>query len=133
MREGVELTGFLPEIKALVAQSWAEVVPLRNGSGTRLKILEALALGTPVVSTTKGAEGLELVHGRDLLLADTPEQFAAATLAILSQPGLRTALGAAGHRTVAARYDWKLIGRQLDDMLRSVAATRRLSNAQRAA
>lgn len=131
--DGVEFTGFVPEIKALVARSWAEVVPLRTGSGTRLKILEALALGTPVVSTTKGAEGLELVHGRDLLVADTPEAFAAATVALLSQPGLRAALGEAGRRSVVARYNWSVIGGQLDDLLRSVVATRSVPYAKRAA
>lgn len=131
--EGVRLSGFVEDIRALIASSWAEVVPLREGGGTRLKILEALALGTPVVATSKGAEGLELTPGRDLLVADTPEQFVSTTLALLSQPGLREALATAGHRAVAANHDWTVIGRRLDELLRSVVPTRSAPNAQRAA
>lgn len=132
-REGVELTGYVPDIKELVARSWAEVVPLRQGSGTRLKILEALAAGTPVVSTTKGAEGLTLRHGEELLVADSPAEFAAATLLLLDQPGLRTHLAAAGHRAVKARYDWRAIGGQLDDLLQIIVAKRSTAHDYRAA
>ncbi len=120
----VELTGFVPDVRPLVARSWAEVVPLRQGSGTRLKILEALALGTPVVSTSKGVEGLELEHGQHLLVADTPASFAAATLLLLGQPALRARLASAGQAAVAARYDWRVIGAQLVDLVRSVATPR---------
>jgi glycosyltransferase involved in cell wall biosynthesis len=67
----VNLTGWLSDIRPRIAQSWVSVVPLRIGAGTRLKILESLALGTPVVSTTRGAEGLQLSAGRDTI-ADTP-------------------------------------------------------------
>lgn len=131
--EGVELTGFVPDIKGLVARSWAEVVPLRKGSGTRLKILEALALGTPVVSTTKGVEGLALRPGEELLVADTPAEFAAATLLLLSQPGLRAHLAAAGRRAVRQHYDWRTSGDRLDELLERVAALRRSTDVKRAA
>jgi polysaccharide biosynthesis protein PslH len=68
-------------------------------------VLEALALGTPIISTRKGAEGLDLVDGRDLLLADTAAEFAAATLRVLSSPALRHELSTQGRQAVA-RYDW---------------------------
>lgn len=102
---GLIFAGRLPDVRPAVAGAWAEVVPLRSGSGTRLKVLEALALGTPVISTRKGAEGLDLVDERDLLLADSPADFAAATLRVLSSPALRHELSVQGRRAVA-RYDW---------------------------
>ena len=63
-------TGYVPDIRPVVARSWASVVPLRAGGGTRLKILESMALGTPVVSTSKGAEGLDVTDGENILIAD---------------------------------------------------------------
>lgn len=108
--EQVEFTGFVPDIRALVARSWAEVVPLREGSGTRLKILEALAVGTPVVSTSKGVEGLDLEPERHLLVADAPQAFAARTLQLLANHELRARLSEQGRSAVAERYDWQLIG-----------------------
>jgi glycosyltransferase involved in cell wall biosynthesis len=85
------------------------VVPLRIGAGSRLKILEALALGRAVVSTRVGAEGLDLTDSEHLVLADEPRAFAAATVALLRDRDRRRALGAAGRRRVEEEYDWKSI------------------------
>lgn len=106
----VEVTGYLEDVRPAVAGSWAAVAPLRFGGGSRLKILEALALGTPVISTTKGAEGLDLRHGEHLLIADTPEDFAAQTLRLLQDGELRRQLSDQGAEWVARLYDWRLIG-----------------------
>lgn len=114
--EGVEFTGYLDDVRPAVASAWAEVVPLRKGGGTRLKVLEALALGTPIVATSKGVEGLDLVPGRDALIADTAEAFAAATVQLLSSPELRQSLSAAG-RAAAARYDWARSVERLEALL----------------
>lgn len=114
---GVTLAGHVPDIRPVIAGSAVCVVPLRTGGGTRLKILEALALGTPVVSTSKGAEGLELEHGRDLLIADEPEAFASAVTSILVDPALRARLADSGRRAIAARYTWDRIGLALEDVL----------------
>jgi glycosyltransferase involved in cell wall biosynthesis len=119
--DGVEFTGYLDDVRPAVACAWAEVVPLRKGGGTRLKVLEALALGTPVVSTTKGVEGLELEDDRHVLVADTAHGFAAATERLLGQPELRARLGAAGRQVVRERYDWRAIGARLDDLVREIA------------
>jgi glycosyltransferase involved in cell wall biosynthesis len=121
---GVTFTGYVEDIRGLIARSCVEVVPLRQGGGTRLKILEALALGTPVVSTAKGAEGLEVRPGHDLLIADEPRAFAEATLRLLADPDLRARLSAAGRQTVAQRYDWRTIGQRLDDLLYTAVAQR---------
>lgn len=110
--DSVQLTGFVPDVRIPVAAAAVCVVPLRQGSGTRLKILEAMALGTPVVSTTKGAEGHAAAHGDHLLLADTPGEFARATLALLEEQALRTRLSARARCLVEERYDWARIGRQ---------------------
>jgi glycosyltransferase involved in cell wall biosynthesis len=120
--EGVEFTGYLDDVRPAVARAWAEVVPLRKGGGTRLKVLEALALGTPVVSTSKGAEGLDLEPGRHILVADTAEAFAAATERLLGSPMLRRSLADQG-RQAAARYDWHQSARQLEDLIGAVTGS----------
>jgi glycosyltransferase involved in cell wall biosynthesis len=113
----VELTGHLDDVRATVAGSWACVVPLRKGGGTRVKILEAMALGTPVVSTTKGAEGLDVRDGVHLLLADTAADFAAQTVRLLGSRPLRDALAVAARRLVEERYEWRTIGARLCEVI----------------
>jgi glycosyltransferase involved in cell wall biosynthesis len=122
--DGVEWTGYVPDVRPLVARAWSEVVPLRLGGGTRLKVLEALALGTPVVSTSKGVEGLELEPEQHLLLADTPAEFARATLRLLAEPALRARLAVAGRQIVRANYDWRQIGGQLNQLLAATVTAR---------
>jgi polysaccharide biosynthesis protein PslH len=88
-----------------------------------------MALGTPVVSTSKGAEGLDAVDGQHLLIADTPEDFARRTVELLRSPCLRSRLADEGKRLVAEKYDWAVIGRRLDDLiaeLKPAATTMRL-------
>jgi glycosyltransferase involved in cell wall biosynthesis len=117
MSPGVILTGYLDDIRPTLANSWVSVVPLRLGGGTRLKILEALALGTPVVATSKGVEGLNLTPGHDFLWGDAPADFAAAVLRLLKDSNLRTTLSRNGRRTVAAHYDWQTIGQKFNDFV----------------
>ncbi|HID63522.1 MAG TPA: glycosyltransferase [Anaerolineae bacterium] len=123
--EGTILTGYLDDVRPTVAQSWACIVPLRIGGGTRLKILEAMALGTPVVSTSKGAEGLEVTHGENILIADTPAEFADAVLRLLDDRALRARLAANGRRLVEDQYGWEGIGKKLDQLLREVVEERK--------
>lgn len=124
MAPGAVYTGYLPDIRPAIAQSWAAVVPLRIGGGTRVKILEAMALGTPVVSTSKGAEGLDVCDGEHILIGDTPERFADAVVDVLEDPRLRARLAAAGRGLVAERYNWQRIGRGLCALVRGVAGGR---------
>jgi len=118
--EGVVFTGYLGDVRPTIGRSWSSVAPLRIGGGTRLKILESLALGTPVVSTSKGAEGLDLEVERDILIADEPADFAAAILRLLQDRTLRDRLSHNGRQTVKTRYDWDIIGQQLDDFIEMV-------------
>jgi glycosyltransferase involved in cell wall biosynthesis len=122
VNKNVIFTGYLDDIRPRVAQSWINIVPLREGGGTRLKILEALALGTPVVATAKGVEGLDLAAGHDLLVADEPAEFATTILQLLQDLPLRERLSQNGRQTVAARYDWSIIGRQFNEFLETVVA-----------
>ncbi len=117
---GVTFSGYVDDIRPTVARHWASVVPLRMGGGTRLKILESLALGTPVVATSKGVEGLDLAPGRDLLVADGPSAFAAAVLRLLQDAELRETLSRNGRQSVAAKYDWQIIGRLFNDFVEAV-------------
>jgi glycosyltransferase involved in cell wall biosynthesis len=119
---GVTFTGYLDDIRPLIAGSMVNIVPLRSGGGTRLKILESLALGTPVVATPKGAEGLDLVPGRDLLIADQPADFAQAVLSLLADPDLRQTLRHNGRTAVEARYDFARIGESFCEFVESVVA-----------
>ena len=114
---GLAYTGYLDDVRPTIASSWCTVVPLRRGGGTRLKVLESLALGTPVVSTTKGVEGLDLVPGEEVLVADTAEAFAATVIDLMQDPQRRDALAIAGRRAVERRYDWRPIARRFTDLV----------------
>jgi sugar transferase (PEP-CTERM/EpsH1 system associated) len=106
-QQGVRVAGEVSDVRPYLAQARAVVVPLRAGAGTRLKILEAMAMARPVVSTTLGAEGLEVVNGTHLLLADTPAGFVHAVEHVLTSPDLSRRLGEAGRERAVARYDWQ--------------------------
>jgi glycosyltransferase involved in cell wall biosynthesis len=104
--ENVTLTGFVEDIHSLIKGAWCSIAPLQSGGGTRLKILEAMALGTPVVATSKGAEGLDVEDDVHLLLGDTPEAFANAVVRVMYEPGLRQRLVDNSLQLVRAKYDW---------------------------
>lgn len=116
----VTFTGYLEDIRPAVSSSCVCVVPLRMGGGTRLKILEAMALGTPVVSTSKGAEGLDVEAGKHLLIADTPSEFAAQTVRLLREPLLRQSVVTHAAHLIIEKYDWVKIGQHLCDLVESV-------------
>lgn len=109
----IVVTGRVDDIRPYVAQSRVFVVPLKSGSGTRLKILDAMAMGIPVVSTSIGAEGLDVVSGQHLLLADTPEAFSAAVVQLLRDDDMMQRLRANALRFVQERYDWPVIWKRL--------------------
>lgn len=117
----VRLTGWVEDVRPWIASSWTTIVPLRQGSGTRLKILESLALGTPVVSTHKGAEGLAVADGQHLLLADSPEAFANAVLRLLHEPVLRQRLVEQGRTLVREHYDWQVVMPNFLELVERVA------------
>ncbi len=117
--EEVRLTGFVEDIRPVVSKAWVCVVPLRQGGGTRLKILEAMALGTPVVSTSKGAEGLAVTHDQDILIADQSDDFARQVVRLLGDADLRARLAVNGRHLVEQRYSWQLIGKDFCALVES--------------
>jgi glycosyltransferase involved in cell wall biosynthesis len=106
---GVTVTGFVPDIRAHIAAAAVYVVPLRMGGGTRLKVLEAMAMRSAMVSTRLGCEGFPLTDGEEALFADDAETFARSAIALLQNPARREHLGEAGRRFVEAHYGWPAI------------------------
>jgi len=106
--QGVLLTGMVEDVCPLIARSWLSIVPLQTGGGTRLKVLESMALGTPVVSTAKGVEGLAVRDGVHLLIANDPHEYSTAVLRLLLSPGLRQQLVEQAHDLVRERYNWEI-------------------------
>lgn len=115
------LEGFVRDLGPAFRDSRMMVVPLRHGAGTRLKILEALARGLPVVTTTIGAEGIGVVDREHVLIADDPHEFAVAVRQLLLDDELWVKLSVAGRRFVLQRFDWDLIGVAIDEAIRDVA------------
>lgn len=115
-RPGVTVTGGVPDVRPYYRRSWLQIVPLQIGGGTRLKIVESMAIGTPVVSTTIGAQGLDLRHGEDILLADTPEAFAQETARALKDAALRAHIERVGMETAIERLSWPMLGKRLSDL-----------------
>lgn len=113
----VEFTGTFADIRPYFKEAGVVVVPLRVGGGTRIKILEAAAAGKPIVSTTLGAEGLDLHNGEEIILADEPAEFAQAVITLLKNPSLQRELTESARRTVVERYSHRILQKILDDAL----------------
>lgn len=113
----IMVTGYVEDVRPYLGNASVVVAPLLIGGGTRNKILEAFAMGKPVVSTSLGCEGLDVENGKHLLIADTPQEFAEAVLKLLDQPDLARRLGEQGRRLVETEYRWEAIGRRLDDFI----------------
>lgn len=109
----VVVTGYVDDIRPLVRDAAVYVVPLRVGGGTRLKVLDAMAMGKAMVSTSIGCEGLEVRPDEHLLVADRPERFAERTVMLLGDRDRRLALGRAARDLVERRYSWGRVGQQL--------------------
>lgn len=124
---GVEFTGTVPDIRPIVASAAVSVVPLRIGTGTRLKILEAAALGRPVVSTTVGAEGLAFKDGEEIILADEPQKMAAEIASLLNDNRRASSIAAAARNRVQRDYSLSALKNSLDaavDQIRAIVPER---------
>lgn len=120
-RLGVTVTGWVPDVTPLLDDAAVVIVPLRIGGGTRLKVVEALAMGKAIVSTSLGSEGIDVVSGTHLELVDQPEGFAAAVAALLDDPVRRRELGAAARALAVESYSWASSVSVLEGVLRGVA------------
>lgn len=108
------ITGYVENLEPLIAQSAVFIVPLRSGSGMRVKILNAFAQGIPVVSTTLGCEGIDAVNNEHLLLADTPAAFAEAVISVILDRSLAERLTRNARQLVESRYSWQIVYDRLD-------------------
>jgi glycosyltransferase involved in cell wall biosynthesis len=122
-RLGMIVTGTVADVRAYLDEAEVYVVPLRAGSGTRMKIFEALGMAKAVVSTTVGAEGLALTDQQEFIAADEPQDFADAVVHLLHDEPRRRALGEAGRRLVVERYSWDQVGCAFETLCKEVVAT----------
>jgi glycosyltransferase involved in cell wall biosynthesis len=118
--DSVQVTGRVSSVVEHLRDASVVVVPVRIGGGTRLKIYEAMAAGKAVVSTSVGAEGLDVHHGRDIVLADTQQSFADAVVTLLRDENLRNKYERAA-AALAAQYDWSVIGEKFGRVLEMVS------------
>jgi glycosyltransferase involved in cell wall biosynthesis len=120
-RENVVVTGHVPDVVPYYQRSKVTIVPLRGGGGTRLKILESMALGRAVVSTSIGCEGLNVIDKENIMIADTPTEFAERVIRLLTDKGLRDRIARNARRLVEAHYDWAVISRKLMKVYDNIA------------
>ena len=120
-RYGIELTGYVEDVKPLLRDAACHIVPLRIGGGTRLKILSSWAMGKPVVSTSVGCEGLAAVDGENILIRDEPAAFAEAVARVLDDSALGRRLGERARETAERLYGWNVIGAQMNDTYLALA------------
>ena len=119
----VEVTGYVDDVRVAIGAASVVVVPLRIGGGTRLKVVEAMALGKALVSTTLGAEGIDVTHERDVLIADAPADFARQVLRVLEDRGLARRLGTEARQLAVQRYSWRAASERLLEFYRELGAS----------
>lgn len=127
-RRGVDATGEVDDIRPYIHRAHVVAVPIRMGSGTRLKVVEGLAMGKALVSTTLGCEGVDVHDGEHLLIGDTAEAFAAQVLRLFDDAALAERLGAAGRALMEREYSWEAAGERLDAVYQAVAGARTSPN-----
>ena len=133
VRYGIDITGYVDDVRPSMRDAACHIVPLRAGGGTRVKILNSWAMAKPVVTTSIGCEGLEAIDGENVLIRDDPKAFARAILDVLSNASLRRRLGRAGRATVERLYSWDRIGDGLIDTYLTLAGRPVLTGVHRAA
>ena len=126
----VHVTGRVDDIRPYLRKSPVYVVPLLSGSGTRIKIFEAMAMGKAVVSTTIGAEGLPVTHGQNIVIADHPREFADSVVRLLRDRELAARLGGAARALVERQFSWKAVGSQFDAILQDLVYQNQVDGSQ---
>ena len=122
---GVSVTGYVPDTRKILRTAAVSVAPLRIARGIQNKVLEAMAMGVPVVGTTAAVQGVEGLSGRDYLVGDDAQRFAEAVCSLLRDPEGARERGMRGRRFVEENYDWEVVFRPLDDLLEKCASRRR--------
>lgn len=123
--DGVVVTGQVPDIREYIQRASVVVLPLRVGAGTKHRVFQALAMEKPLVTTSVGAEGIALEHGKTAMIADDADAFADHTIALLGDAGRRRTMGKAGRELVTTRYDWRSNYAKLEAVFQEAVAKRR--------
>jgi glycosyltransferase involved in cell wall biosynthesis len=118
----IELVDSPPDVRPWMAKAAVLICPMNDGGGTKVKILDGMAMGKAIVSTSLGCEGLEVRHGAHILIADAQEDFAARTLEALQDRALRDRLGAEARSLVQRKYNWSVVGTHLEEAYRAVVS-----------
>jgi glycosyltransferase involved in cell wall biosynthesis len=117
---GIAVVGFVPDVRPHVRDAMIFIAPMRKGRGMKGKVLEAMAMAKPVVTTSIGAQGAEVVPGEHLLTGDTPSAFADAVNRLFAEPELRKRLALAGQKLVREEYDWRRAAEEMDRLYRRI-------------
>ncbi len=121
---GINVTGYVDDPTPYLEHAGVMVIPLRAGGGMRVKILNALAQGMPIVSTSLGSEGIAVTHGQDIVIADRPDEFAEAVLRVLDNPEFAAQLGENGRRLAEQRYDYRQVCSPIEAIYNRICASR---------
>ncbi|MBA4313286.1 MAG: hypothetical protein C0417_11730 [Chlorobiaceae bacterium] len=116
----IVITGFVDDVRPYINRSSVYVVPLRMGSGTRLKVLEAMSMRIPIVTTSMGCEGINVVDNESVLIANEPESFAESVIKLLNNKNLRQTLTENGFELMKSKYEWSVIGNDLERTLQTL-------------
>jgi glycosyltransferase involved in cell wall biosynthesis len=119
--QSIHVTGYVPDLVPHLEKAAIMVVPVRAGGGMRVRILEAFAHAIPVVTTTIGLEGIDAQPGEDVLVADSPADFAGAVTRLLRDDSLQSRLATNGRRLAEQRYDWRVVLKEMDDIHKQIA------------
>lgn len=122
----ITVTGTVPDIRPYLAQATVAISPIRYGVGIQNKVLEAMAMATPVVSTPQAVSALQVQAGHEVLVAETPETMAQAAVTLLTNDSLRQGVGQAGRHYVEVHHDWNRAAQRLEGIYREVSAERQL-------
>ncbi|RMD65036.1 glycosyltransferase, partial [Candidatus Parcubacteria bacterium] len=128
--KNIKIAGYVDDVRPYMREAAVFIAPMRSGSGTNIKILNALSMGMPVVTTPIGAEGLEVKDGKNIMVAQTAEEFAKRTLLLLDEPILARRLGMAGRRVVTERYDWQHLHRETERLYTQLVEVKRAARAR---
>jgi glycosyltransferase involved in cell wall biosynthesis len=120
-KNGITVTGWVPDVRPYIDGSSVYVLPVEIASGIRVKLFEALAMGIPVVAMKTACEGHDVRSGEDILIAETPEDFARKTVSLLQDPALWSRISSEGRKRVVERYRWDVSGKTLEEALSALA------------
>ncbi len=120
INSSIRYTGFVEDVRPYVEEAAVYIAPIRSGSGTKLKILNALSLSKAVVTTSIGAEGIDVTPNENILIADSPQDFAQKTIELLRNPDIAEKIGKAGRKLIEGKYNWKIICSKMNQVYEEI-------------